>query len=105
MGIRLKQDDHVVIIAGRDKGSKGRILKVFREEDRVIVEGMNVVRRHQKPTPQNPEGGIIEKEMPLHMSNVMLWDDEADARTRVRFQTDDEGKKVRVTAKSGKVLD
>ena len=73
MGQRLKQDDRVVAIAGRDKGRQGRILKVFREENRVIVEGINVVRKHQKPTPQNPEGGIIEKEMPIHESNVMLW--------------------------------
>ncbi|MCA9607835.1 MAG: 50S ribosomal protein L24, partial [Myxococcales bacterium] len=69
------------------------------------VEGINVVRRHQRPTPQNPEGGIIEKEMPIHMSNVMLWDDDAQAPTRVRFSTDDEGKKSRVTVKSGKALD
>jgi len=105
MGQRLKQDDRVVVIAGRDKGRQGRILKVFREEDRVIVEGINMVRRHQRPTPQNPEGGIIEKEMPIHVSNVMLWDDEAEAPTRVRFSQDDDGKKVRVTTKSGKVLD
>ncbi len=105
MGQRLKQDDRVVVIAGRDKGRQGRILKVFREADRVIVEGINVVRRHQKPTPQNPEGGIIEKEMPIHMSNVMLWDDDAQGPTRVRFSTDDEGKKSRVTVKSGKALD
>ena len=105
MGQRLKQDDRVVVVAGRDKGRQGRILKVFRENSRVIVEGINVVRKHQKPTPQNPEGGIIEKEMPIHESNVMLWDDDAEAPTRVRFETDDEGKKTRVTAKSGKVLD
>jgi len=105
MGGRLKQDDRVVVVAGRDKGRQGRILKVFREDARVIVEGINVVRRHQRPTQKNPEGGIIEKEMPIHVSNVMLWDDEAAAPTRVRFETDDEGKKSRVTVKSGKVLD
>ena len=105
MGQRLRQDDRVVIVAGRDKGRQGRILKVFREESRVIVEGINVVRKHQSPTNQNPEGGIIEKEMPIHESNVMLWDDDAEAPTRVRFQIDDEGNKARVTVKSGKVLD
>ncbi|MGE0785615.1 MAG: 50S ribosomal protein L24 [Sandaracinaceae bacterium] len=102
---RLKQDDVVVVISGRDKGRQGRILKILRDQDRVIVEGINVVRRHQAPTPQNPEGGIIEKSMPIHMSNVMLWDDTAQARTRVRYERNDEGDKVRVTKKSGKVLD
>ena len=105
MGLRLKQDDQVVVISGSDKGAQGRVLKVFREQSRVIVEGINVVRRHTSPTPQNPEGGIIEKEMPIHMSNVMLWDDDAGAPSRVRFETDDEGNKIRVAVKSGKVLD
>lgn len=104
MGSRLKQDDRVVVITGRDKGRQGRVLKVLREVDRVIVEGINVVKRHTRPTPQNPEGGIIEKEMPIHASNVMLWDDEAGARTRVRHQTGEDGKKQRISAKSGKVL-
>jgi len=105
MGERLKQDDRVVVVAGRDKGRQGSVLKVFREDGRVIVQGINVVRRHQRPTAQNPEGGIIEKEMPIQASNVMLWDDEAEAPTRVRFEIDDEGNKTRVTVKSGKVLD
>jgi len=105
MAQRLKQDDRVVVVAGRYKGRQGRVLKVFREEGRVIVEGINVVRRHQRPTAQNPEGGITEKEMPIHASNVMVWDDEAEAPTRIRTQIDDEGNKTRVTVKSGKVLD
>jgi large subunit ribosomal protein L24 len=105
MGQRLRRDDLVVVIAGRDRGRQGRVLKVLREEDRVIVEGINVVRRHTRPTPQNPEGGIIEKEMPIHASNVMLWDDDAEAPTRVRYQVDDEGNKSRVAVKSGKTLE
>ena len=108
MGVRLKQDDKVVVTTGRDKGRQGRVLKVLRDVDRVIVEGINVVRRHTRPTPQNPEGGIIEKEMPIHASNVMLWDDsagEGGARTRVRYERDDEGVKNRVSVKSGKVLE
>ena len=104
MAQRLKQDDRVIVIAGRDKGRQGRILKTIKETNRVIVEGINVVKRHTRPTPQNPEGGIIEKEMPIHASNVMLWDDEASSRTRVRYETDDEGDKVRVAVKSGTVL-
>ena len=105
MGMRLKQDDRVVVITGRDKGRQGRVLKVLRDEGRVIVEGINVVRRHTRPTPQNPEGGIIEKEMPIHVSNVMIWDDEAGAGTRVRYEADEEGTKQRVSVKSGKVLE
>ena len=105
MGKRLRADDLVVVTAGSDRGRTGRVLQVLRDEDRVIVEGINVVRRHTRPTPQNPEGGIIEKAMPVHASNVMLWDDEAEARTRVRFAVDDEGNKSRVAVKSGKTLE
>ena len=104
MGIRVKKDDQVVVIAGKDKGAKGRILRVLREEDRVIVEGVNRVKRHTKPTPKNPSGGIIEKEAPIHISNVMLLDTKTDQPTRVRFEEKD-GKKVRVAVKSGTALD
>jgi large subunit ribosomal protein L24 len=105
MAERLRKDDRVVVITGSDRGRQGRVLKVYRETNRVLVEGINVVKRHTRPTPKNPEGGIIEKEMPIHISNVMLWDDKEDARTRVRYELDKEGKKVRVTAKSGSVLE
>jgi len=105
MGRRLKKDDVIVVIAGRDKGSRGRILKVIPETGRVLVEGVNVVKRHTRPTPQSPEGGIIEKEMPIHESNVMLLDTKEDKPTRVRFETDDEGEKVRVSVRSGTVLE
>ncbi|MGF1467412.1 MAG: 50S ribosomal protein L24 [Sandaracinaceae bacterium] len=105
MGRRLKRDDVVVVVAGRDKGAKGRILKVLPEVGRVLVEGVNVVRRHSKPTPQNPEGGILDKEMPIHVSNVMLWDPDTESPTRVRFRVEEDGTKVRVSVKSGKVLE
>jgi large subunit ribosomal protein L24 len=105
MGRRLKKDDLVVVIAGRDKGMQGRVLKLLPQEDRVLVEGVNVVKRHARPTPQNPEGGILDKEMPVHVSNVMLWDPEAEAPTRVRFQVDENGEKSRVSVKTGKTLD
>lgn len=104
MGIRIKKDDEVVVIAGKDKGARGRILRVLREEDRVIVEGVNRVKRHTKPTPKNPAGGIIEKEAPIHVSNVMLLDTKTDQPTRVRFETKD-GKKVRIAVKSGAAID
>jgi large subunit ribosomal protein L24 len=105
MGQRLKKDDVVFVISGRDKGRQGRVLKVMPETGRVLVEGINVVKRHTRPTPQNPEGGIIEKEMPVHASNVMLWDSKKEKPTRVRYRTEDDGKKVRVSTKSGTVLE
>jgi len=105
MGQRLKKDDVVVVIAGRDRGRQGRVLEVLRDRDRVLVEGINVVRRHTRPTPQNPEGGIIEKEMPVHVSNVMLFDGETESPTRIRFRTEEDGSKVRMSVKSGKVLE
>jgi large subunit ribosomal protein L24 len=108
MAKRLRRDDMVVVIAGRDKGTTGRILKVISETDRVIVEGANVVKRHQSPTPKNPEGGILEKEMPIHVSNVMLWDSKEEKPTRVRYRIeDDEGvkRKIRIAVRSGTAID
>jgi large subunit ribosomal protein L24 len=105
MGIRVKKDDQVVVIAGKDKGAKGRILLVNRETDRVIVEGVNRVKRHTKPTPKNPSGGIIEKEAAIHISNVMLLDTKSDQPTRVRFGEDKDGKKIRIAVKSGSTID
>ena len=105
MGQRLKKDDVVVVVAGRDKGRQGRVLKVIPETGRVLVEGINVVKRHTRPTPQNPEGGIIEKEMPVHQSNVMLWDSKEEKPTRVRYRVEEDGSKVRVSVKSGTVLE
>ena len=105
MSRRLRKNDEVVVIAGRDKGARGRILKVLLEQERVIVEGVNRVKRHMKPSPRMPEGGIIEKEMPIHVSNVMPLDTKADKPTRVRAGKDKDGKKVRIAARSGTVLD
>jgi large subunit ribosomal protein L24 len=102
---RLRKNDEVQVITGKDKGNRGKILKVLSDRDKVIVEGLNKVKRHQKPTPKQPQGGIIEKEMPIHVSNVMLVDTKADKPTRVRMQIDKEGNKVRVAARSGTVLD
>ena len=105
MGMRIKKDDEVIVIAGRDKGATGRVLKVLKDQDRVLVEGVNRVKRHSRPTPQVPQGGIIEKEAPIHISNVMLLDTKENAPTRVRMGVDKDGKKVRIAVKSGTVLD
>ncbi|GAA0866291.1 HPB12 [uncultured Clostridium sp.] len=101
--MRVKKGDTVVVIAGKDKGKKGTVTKVFTKANRVLVEGVNVITKHQKPTAVNPQGGIINKEAPIHISNVMPVDPETGKGTRVRFEVKD-GKKVRVSVKSGKEL-
>jgi len=105
MSLRIKKDDLVVVISGKSKGERGRVLRVLRETDKVIVEGVNKVKRHTRPTPKNREGGIIEKEAALHVSKVMLLDTKSDKPTRVKVGTDKDGKKVRVAVKTGTVLD
>jgi large subunit ribosomal protein L24 len=105
MASRVKKDDEVVVIAGKDKGQKGRVMRVLREVDRVLVEGVNKVKRHTKPTPKNPQGGIIEREQPIHLSNVMPLDTKEDKPTRVKMGTDKDGKKVRQSVRSGTTLD
>ncbi|MCL2450541.1 MAG: 50S ribosomal protein L24 [Polyangiaceae bacterium] len=104
MSARILKGDTVVVIAGREKGKKGKVKRVLREEDRVLVEGLNLVKRHQRPTPRNPSGGIIEREAPIHASNVMPVDPKTGEPTRVRVQVLEGGKKVRIAVKSGEEL-
>ena len=101
--MRVKKGDTVVVITGKDKGKKGNVLKVFPKANRVLVEGVNMITKHQKPSAINPQGGIINKEAPIHISNVMPFDSESGKGVRVRFDVK-EGKKVRVSAKSGKEI-
>ena len=101
--MRVKKGDTVVVIAGKDKGKKGTVTKVFTKTNKVLVEGVNVITKHQKPTAVNPQGGIINKEAPIHISNVMPVDPETGKGTRVRVEVKD-GQKVRVSVKSGKEL-
>jgi large subunit ribosomal protein L24 len=105
MPARIKKGDLVQIIAGKDRGEKGRVLRIV-GPDLVLVEGVNRAKRHQSPR-RFREAGIVEKEMPIHASNVMLVDPKTDKRTRVRIQADkkDPNKRVRVAVKSGSVLD
>lgn len=100
----VKTGDKVKVITGKDKGKEGVILKAFPKKDRVIVEGMNMMKKHQKPNSANPQGGILETEAPIHVSNVMLIDPKTNEPTRVGFKVED-GKKVRVSKKTGEVLD
>lgn len=101
---RLRKNDEVIVIAGKDKGAKGKILKVFNEEGRVIVEGVNRVKRHTKPTQKNPQGGIIEKELPIYACKVMPVDPKENKPTRVKIGQDKDGNKIRLAAKSGAAI-
>lgn len=99
---RLKVGDQVVVISGEAKGQRGKVKRVIKETNRVVIEGIKLVKRHVRATPQRP-GGILELEAPISASKVMLIDPETDKPTRVRHKQDGEGKKVRV-AKSGAEL-
>ena len=105
MAARIRKDDTVIVIAGKDKGRSGRVLKVIPSEDRVVVEGVNLAKRHTKPDMANPQGGIIAKEAPLHISNVALRDPKTGKPTRVGFKVNDKGRKVRVAKGSGVEID
>ena len=102
--LKIKKGDQVVVLTGRDKGQKGEVLKVLREENRVIVQGVNMRKKHRKPTQQQP-GGIDEVEASLHVSNVSLVDPKTDKPTRVGYTVLKGGRKVRVAKKSGEVID
>jgi large subunit ribosomal protein L24 len=93
---RLRKGDNVVVISGKDKGKKGKILRLDAEADKVIVEGVNMIKRHLKPTPKNPQGGILEKEAPIFASKVMPVDPKTGKGTRVRVGQDDKGHKIRI---------
>jgi large subunit ribosomal protein L24 len=103
MAAKIKKGDRVVILAGRDKGRQGAVLKVLPKESRVLVEGLNIVQRHTRPTQGDPQGGIKSKEAALHISNVAIVDPKSGGATRVGFRVED-GKKVRFAKKSGEVI-
>lgn len=102
MAAKLKKGDKVVVIAGKDKGKRGEILSVLPAEGRAVVQGVNLVKRHQRPT-QTSAGGINTKEAPIQLSNLMIEDPKDGAPTRVGFKVED-GKKVRFAKKSGEVI-
>ena len=101
--VRIKSGDEVKVIAGKDKGKIGRVLKVLPEDRKLLVEGVRRVRRHQRPVGEQP-GGIVEKEMPIDVSNVALWNSEDQQTVKVGFQVLD-GQKVRVDRKTGNPID
>jgi len=104
MAARIRSGDNVVVISGKDKGKTGKVTRVLREEDRVVVQGVNLVKRHSRPTPRNPSGGIIEREQPIHACKVMPVDPKTGKGTRVRFKELDGGKKIRIAVKSGEEI-
>ena len=104
MAARLRKGDLVVVISGKNKGKQGKIARILADNDRVVVEGVNLIKRHLKPTPKSPQGGILEKEAPLHASKVMPVDPKTGKATRVRFKTDAKGVKTRIAVKSGDEL-
>jgi large subunit ribosomal protein L24 len=102
--IRIAKGDTVIVIAGDDKGKSGKVLKVFPEKNRLIVEKINFVKRHVRPTQRNTQGGIQEKEAPIHISNVQLVDPKSGEPTRVGIRKSSEGVRERIAKKSGDVL-
>lgn len=102
--MRIKTGDSVIVIAGKEKGKKGKVLATYPKTERVVVEGLNKVKCHTKPTQNNPQGGIIEKEAALHVSNVMLIDPESGKPTRIKMVQQADGTKVRTAVKSGKAI-
>ncbi|WP_017815373.1 MULTISPECIES: 50S ribosomal protein L24 [Paenibacillus] len=104
--LHVKKDDTVIVISGKDKGKKGRVIAAYPRENRVLVEGVNMITKHQKPTQLNPQGGRIEQEAPIHVSNVMHVDPKDGKKvTRIGYKTLDNGKKVRVAKRSGDTID
>ncbi len=100
---KLKTGDKVVVVSGSNKGKEGKILKVL--DEKVLVEGVNIVKKHLKPKNNNGNGEIVETEAPIHKSNVMLVDPKTKKPTKVRIETDNKGKKVRVSKKSNEKID
>ena len=101
----VRKGDTVIVVAGKERGKKGKVLRVIPEKGRVVVERINMVKKHQKPTQKIRQGGIIEREGAIHLSNVMLVDPGSNKPTRIGMKALSDGKKVRVARRSGEMLD
>jgi large subunit ribosomal protein L24 len=104
MAAKIKKGDRVIVLAGKDKGKRGEVLSVQPKENRVVVQGVNMVKRHTRPSAGNA-GGIVEREAALHASNVAFVDPKTDRATRVGFKVLEDGRKVRIAKRSGEVID
>ena len=102
--LKIKTGDTVRVIAGDHKGSEGKIVRVLREKNKAIVEGVNIISKHVKPSATNPQGGIVKKEAPIHISNLAIVDPKTNEVTRVAIVKNENGKNVRVSKKSNQVL-
>ena len=106
MAVSIRKNDQVIVRAGKDRGKKGRVLSVLPGKNRVIVEGVNLIKRHTRPNPQrNIKGGIVEREAAIHLSNVMLVDPDTNEPTRVGKKVLSDGTRVRISRKSGQAID
>ncbi|NLW25466.1 MAG: 50S ribosomal protein L24 [Clostridia bacterium] len=103
--LHVKKGDNVVVIAGKDKGKKGKVLQAFPSESRVIIEGVNIIKRHTRPTQKMPQGGIIEREAPVHVSNVMPFCSKCGKGVRITKKELADGRKVRSCHRCGEVFD
>jgi len=101
---KIKKGDNVIVIAGNNKGKTGKVLTVIPDKNRVIVEGVAMVKKHTKPNAKNPQGGIVNQEAPIHVSNVALVDPKTGKATRAGFRVKEDGSKVRVAKKSGEEI-
>jgi large subunit ribosomal protein L24 len=104
-GLPIRKNDTVVVLAGREKGKRGKVLFVLPGKERVVVEHVNMIKRHQRPTQKLRQGGIIEREGPLHVSNVMLVCGKCDRPTRARIQVLADGRRARVCRRCGEIVD
>jgi large subunit ribosomal protein L24 len=104
MAAKIRKGDKVIVLAGRDKGKSGEVIRVMPKENRALVRGVNLVKRHQRQTPKQ-EGGIISKEAPIHLSNVTIADPKTGKPTRIGFRILDDGRKVRFAKASGDLID
>ena len=102
--LHIRKGDEVIVLAGDDKGRKGKVLKVLVAKQRALVEGVNMVSKSMKPSAKNPQGGLVKQEAPIHVSNLSLIDPKSGKATRVGMKKTDDGKKVRVAKKSGEVI-
>ena len=102
--LKIKKGDQVVVTGGRDKGKRGEVLRVVKKDDRLIVQGVNIVHRHTRPSAQHP-GGIVDKEATIHVSNVAHIDPKTSEATRIGYKTLEDGRKVRFARRSGEVID
>ncbi len=105
MKIRIKKDDKVKVLTGKDKGKIGKVLKIVKKTNRVIIENINVVKVNQRPTQANPQGGIVEKNMPIHVSNLMIMCNSCVKPTRISMKLLEDGKRVRICKQCNQQID